>query len=225
MCSVFAARAGLECDRSSGPPTDHAVVCERSLLRARAARRCKRKGHVVEATPFQINADMRNIGQLEGRVADLVKASREGRLTWFVPAFQDVAVAGAWEKDPHGLLGKIAPHITTGELRVVAEATPPGWAALLRRRPDLADGVEVIRLEALTPVEAVEAAGQWFEAKALPAPEADVMREALVLATEQLGEALPGPLLRLVGEASRGRTERGPSGAIELPDLLEALAR
>jgi ATP-dependent Clp protease ATP-binding subunit ClpC len=50
------------------------------------------------------------------------------------------------------------------------------------------------------------------------------MREAITLATEQLGDALPGPLLQLLAEAAKARARRGRDGAVELGDLVDALA-
>ena len=213
--SRAAAFARAQAALASTPPRSVVVVGEPGVgaeaFARELARRRKRDGHVLEASPNQVNAGMRHVGDLEGRVAALVEASRAGRLTWLAPSFGEAAVAGAWEKDPHGLLGKVAPHLVAGELRMVADTTPPGWAALVRRRPELAQAVEVIRLAPLPRPEAAQAADDWLTWEGLPAPRADVMREAITLATEQLGDALPGPLLQLLTEAASAAAPRGRS--------------
>ncbi|MDQ3608630.1 MAG: AAA family ATPase [Actinomycetota bacterium] len=214
---------------AADPPRSVVVVGEHGVgtqgFAREIARRRKRQGHVLEASPFQVSSGMRYTGDLEGRVESLVSASAGGRLLWFVPAFHEVAVAGAWDRDPHGLLGKVAPHIASGALRIVGETTTEGWAAVSRRRAELVDWVEVVKLEPLTREEAREAACDWLRHAGLPQPAGGTLDEALTMAAEQLGDALPGPLLRLLAEAARARGGGQAGVPLEVRDLLEALSR
>src|SRR5690606_1349118 len=78
------------------------------------------------------------IGELEGRLRDMLGALRRPRALWRVPDFFDLLHKGSHSNDPRGILDLVLPAVERGELLLVGELTPRQQARLLLARPAVA---------------------------------------------------------------------------------------
>jgi ATP-dependent Clp protease ATP-binding subunit ClpC len=104
--------------------------CGKTAIIRLFANRLREKGWIVfEASANDLVAGQMFVGQIEGRVRELVRELSGKDVVWIIPAFHELAFAGAHNQKPTGVLDALLPHIESGELRVMARRRPtPGTA-------------------------------------------------------------------------------------------------
>ena len=118
----------------SGEP----LVGKTSFLRLLAQRIAADGWSVFEASGADLQADQIYIGQLEGRIRQVVEElARAYRLIWYIPDIVQVAMSGRHAGQSATMLDQIIPAITAGRLVVWSEATPKGTARLMQIKPSL----------------------------------------------------------------------------------------
>jgi ATP-dependent Clp protease ATP-binding subunit ClpC len=181
---------------------------------------------VFEASAAAVNAGAVYIGQLEGRVQDLVDKLKGRKAVWVLPALVETLYAGAHSRSPTGLLDLLLPHIQAGDLRIIAESTPEGLETILAQRPQVATSFRAFRVRALGEDEAVAVGADALRhlAPGVGASE-QVLVESFELAQQFLpGAAPPGNLIRLLEPTAELVRERGDS-ELDTGDVLTTLAR
>ena len=117
----------------SGEP----LVGKTSFLRLLAQRLAADDWSVFEASGADLQADQVYIGQLEGRIRQVVEELAKGhKLIWYIPDIVQVAMSGRHSGQSATMLDQIMPAIAAGRLVVWCEATPKaprGWCSSSRR--------------------------------------------------------------------------------------------
>ncbi len=135
------------CDRGVDPQSEPAALV---AGRRRAAGRqvlvpspvgaapARRRWNVFEASGADLQADQVYIGQLEGRIRQVVDELARGyRMIWYIPDIVQVAMSGRHQGQSATMLDQIVPAIAAGRLVVWGEATPKGIARLMQIKPSL----------------------------------------------------------------------------------------
>jgi ATP-dependent Clp protease ATP-binding subunit ClpC len=209
------------------PPRSVVLVGEHGVGKTALARVALDQLDVVvfEATAAQIQAGAVYIGELEGRVKQLAETLAGRDVIWALPELQETLYAGQHSRSPQGMLDALLPHIESGGITVVAEATPSAYEVLAAARPRVASAFDVIRVRALDEPEAIAVAQHSLEHDRL-----DVMTDEATLAeTFELaqqflpGVAPPGNLVRLVAATAAETAERG-APTFDGRDVLATLA-
>jgi ATP-dependent Clp protease ATP-binding subunit ClpC len=180
---------------------------------------------VFEAGAAQINADAMYVGQLEGRIEDLVQRLHGRQAIWIFPAFEEALWAGTYANHPTGLLDTLLPHVESGTVRIVAEITPASYELLIAKRPRVQSAFRALRLRPLTETETVAVLEHALAShgEELAADRA-VLADAYELAQQFLpGVAQPGGALRLLQAAADDASERD-ARSFDTSDVLSALA-
>jgi ATP-dependent Clp protease ATP-binding subunit ClpC len=211
------------------PPCSVLLVGEhgvgKTALASAALDRLPERWIVFEAGATQINADAMYIGQLEGRVEDLVQRLRGRNAVWLFPAFEEALFSGTYANHPMGLLDALLPHIEAGTIRLVAEITSSNYEMLVTKRPRVQSAFRALRVRSASEAETVQV---LFHALAsgeneITASEA-VLRETYELAQQFLpGIAQPGGAMRLV-EATVDQAAERRATSFETGDVLASLA-
>ncbi len=206
--------------------------CGKTTLAHAALRRLVAAGwRVVEATPAQLVAGQKYIGELEQRVENFAQGLSGDRVLWFVPHCHQLLDAGASSGNPRGLLDLLLPHLERGRIQLLGESLPAAWAQVLSQRPQVEPLVQGIRIDPLADADALALVLDWgrrwsarLDAEVL---DADVAVEAAALARQQYPErAEPGRTLSLLKEALADALRRDPpSLPLDRDQLLQALAR
>ena len=106
---------------------------------------------VFEASGADLQADQIYIGQLEGRIRQVVDELAKGRrMIWYIPDIVQLALSGTHSGQSATMLDQIMPAISAGRLVVWAEATPKGIARLVRINPSLRGLFETVAIEPLS---------------------------------------------------------------------------
>ncbi len=205
-------------------------VGKTSIIRV-AAQRLFADGWVVfEASAADLLSGQMYIGQLEGRVSQLVSTMRGKRAVWIVPNFHELAWAGRHTNSPTGALDLILPHIESGALKIIAEVPVAAYEQLAQSHPKVRDALQAIRVDPLDDADTLEVARSWTIDRALPngAPRATegTLAESLQLAKQYLSDrGGPGNVLGLLTVAVRRLDASGESvRQIGASDLLDALS-
>ena len=194
-------------------------VGKSALLRA-ALERLPAEVVAFEATAAEINAGASYVGELEGRIRELVTRLHGHPVVWLLPGFSEALYAGQHSRSPMGMLDAMLPHIERGELTVVGEIDPSALERLLAERPRIAGAFEIVRVRPLDEETTVAAAEHMLGGRASHA----TLVEAYELAQQFLpGLAAPGNLLRLVKATAADVAEEGRN-EFETSDVLAALA-
>jgi ATP-dependent Clp protease ATP-binding subunit ClpC len=180
---------------------------------------------VFEATAASVNAGAIYVGELEGRVEQLVQNLGGRPVVWVLPALEETLYAGRYSQSPLGLLDHLLPHLQAGALRVVAETSPAGYEAIAAARPNAATVFEALRVRPLGDRDAVAVARHAFRTHRYQvAVDDEVLAEAFELAQQFLpGAAPPGNLVRLLEQAADAVAERGQR-TLSTGDVLATLA-
>jgi ATP-dependent Clp protease ATP-binding subunit ClpC len=183
----------------SGEP----LVGKTSFLRLLAQRLAADDWSVFEASGADLQADQVYIGQLEGRIRQVVDELAKGhKLIWYVPDIVQVAMSGRHSGQSATMLDQIVPAIAAGRLIVWCEATAKGTARLVQLKPSLRGLFETVTLEPLTPAETLSLVhdviaelDSWESIQFDP----DCAKIALDTASQYLGTSgLPGSALFLL---------------------------
>ena len=157
----------------SGEP----LVGKTSFLRLFAQRIAADGWSVFEASGADLQADQIYIGQLEGRIRQVVEELGKGRkLIWYIPDIVQLALSGTHSGQSATMLDQIIPAIAAGRLIVWAEATPKGTARLVRIKPSLRSLFETVTIEPLSPADTLH---RWRAASSAEWPsKADIRFDA-----------------------------------------------
>jgi ATP-dependent Clp protease ATP-binding subunit ClpC len=211
------------------PPRSVLLVGEHGVGKTALARaaleRLREDSVVFETTAAQINAGASYVGELEGRVKTLVDAVAGQGVVWIVPELQETLFAGQHSRSPHGLLDALLPHVESGAITLVAEATPQAAELLLAARPRVKSAFELVRVRPLDDASAIAVARHALEHDALDVTADDeTLAQALELAQQFIpGVAQPGSLLRLVHATAAEAAEVGDE-EFDGRDVLATLA-
>jgi len=183
----------------SGEP----MVGKTSFLRLFAQRIASDGWSVFEASGADLQADQIYIGQLEGRIRQVVEELGKGRkLIWYIPDIVQLALSGTHSGQSATMLDQIIPAIAAGRLIVWAEATPKGTARLVRIKPSLRGLFETVTIEPLSPSDTLSLAGDVIDEMAEKADirfDPECAKVALDTAGQYLGTGgLPGSALLML---------------------------
>lgn len=218
-------------DRSSGVLIG-AEGAGKTTLAQRALRRLIEQGwEVIEATPAQLMAGQKYIGEIEQRVENFVVGLAGERIIWFVPNCHQLLETGSWSGNPRGLLDLLLPHLERASVQMLGESTPAAWARVLTQRPRAEALIPAIRVDSASDDAALELAldwgGRWSSKLAVNVLSPQMAIEARELARQQFPDrAEPGRTLELLKEAlAAALRAEPPSLPLDRDQLLAALAR
>jgi ATP-dependent Clp protease ATP-binding subunit ClpC len=183
----------------SGEP----MVGKTSFLRLFAQRIAADGWSVFEASGADLQADQIYIGQLEGRIRQVVEELGKGRkLIWYIPDIVQLALSGTHSGQSATMLDQIIPAVAAGRLVVWAEATPKGTARLVRIKPSLRGLFETVTIEPLSQAETLSLASDVIIDMAEQANirfDPECAKVALDTACQYLGSGgLPGSALLML---------------------------
>ena len=214
---------------TSHPPRSVLLVGEHgvgktALVRA-ALDQLPESWSAFEATASSVNAGAMYIGQLEGRVEEMVTALRDKEIVWVFPAFHEALYAGTYSSNPTGLLDALAPHIESGAVTIVGETSPTAYERLIKERPSVASLVQAIRVRPLADDEATAVVRHALDTQAAEIiVSEDVLDESLELAQQFIpGVAAPGNALQLLQAAVDDAIDNGRDN-LAAGDVLATLA-
>jgi len=208
----------------SGEP----LVGKTSFLRLLAQRLAADDWSVFEASGADLQADQIYIGQLEGRIREVVDELAKGhKLIWYIPDIVQVAMSGRHSGQSATMLDQIMPAIAAGRLIVWCEATARGTARLVQIKPSLRGLFETVTLEPLPPAETLQLVrdviaelDSWAHIQFDP----DCAKVALDTASQYLGTSgLPGSALFLLKLTAMRAEQTGES--IPARRVLETLSQ
>lgn len=131
----------------SGEP----LVGKTSFLRLLAQKITSDGWTVFEARGADLQADQIYIGQLEGRIRQVIdEMANARRMIWYIPDIVQLALSGTHSGQSATILDQIIPAISAGRLVVWAEASPKGLARLLRIHPSLRGLFETVTIEPMS---------------------------------------------------------------------------
>lgn len=212
----------------------------KTVLIRSLAKRLQQQGWLIfEASAAELMAGQSFLGELEGRIRELLqRLSKHRKTLWFVPNFQDLLWAGQHRHSQTGALDYIFSALESGEIVLIGETQPAAYERLLQAKPRLRTALETARINSLNDEKTLSLARQWV-AHHSPSKEDDLisshtLHEAFQLSKQFLGEkASPGNLLQFLSLTRRRMLSvhlSGPNGAdtaiqITLDDLLVTLAQ
>jgi ATP-dependent Clp protease ATP-binding subunit ClpC len=208
------------------------LVGKSSFLRLLAERLRSHGWTVFEASGADLQADQVYIGQLEGRIREVVDTlSRGYRMIWYIPDIVQVAMSGRHQGQSATMLDQIVPAIASGRLVVWGEATPKGVVRLMQIKPSLRALFENIAIEPLPADETLALAERVLAGLAERTDirfRADSGKVALDTAAQYLGSGgLPGSALLVLKLSAIRATdtdrEIGPSQILETLSQLSGL--
>ena len=208
----------------SGEP----LVGKTSFLRLLAQRLAADDWSVFEASGADLQADQIYIGQLEGRIRQVVDELAKGhKLIWYIPDIVQVAMSGRHSGQSATMLDQIMPAIAAGRLIVWCEATAKGTARLVQLKPSLRGLFETVTLEPLSQTETLSLVrdviaelDSWANIEFDP----DCAKVALDTASQYLGTGgLPGSALYLLKLTAVRAEQTG--GSISAHQVLETLSQ
>ena len=163
------------------------------------------------------------IGEMEGRVREIVERMKSRSIVWLFPSFEEALYSGQHSRSPRGLLDAMLPAIEAREIAVIAEIDPTAYELLAQSRPRVTRLFEVIRLAPMTDADALEVARAWSRDYGVDVDD-DTLAESLDLATHYLpGTAAPGNLLRLL-ELVLERVTRGLATEVTPETVIATLS-
>ncbi len=200
-----------------------------SLVRLLARRLMDEGWAVFEAGAAEVISGQVYIGELEGRIRDLLanlESSR--RILWYAPNFDQFYHSGRHRFSPLGVLDLLLPAIEAGRVCLVGEITPSALQKLIKERPRVRHAFTILRLESLAGPETLELAScvarDDFAARGVTVEPA-VLREALDLSRHFFaGSGQPGAMLRLLRETCQ-RVANEEARSMTRQDLLATVAQ
>jgi ATP-dependent Clp protease ATP-binding subunit ClpC len=206
-------------------------VGKTTLIRA-AARRLRAQGWIVfEAGANEVLAGQKYFGELEQRLAKIIKTVRAPRrVAWIVPRFHELVQAGQHRYSDSGVLDALLPEIDAGHLAIIGEISDGAYQKLTEQKRRVATAFVTLRVQAGTEDGTLELARRWAAERQPSQPLLDdaLLAEAWQLTTQFLGmRAAPGNLLGLLDlTLARLRAAAGEEAvAITLDDLFVTLSQ
>ena len=183
----------------SGEP----LVGKSSFLRLLAGKIARDGWTVFEARGADLQADQIYIGQLEGRIRQVIDEMANARqMIWYIPDIVQLAMSGTHSGQSATILDQIIPAISAGRLVVWAEASPKGMARLLRINPSLRGLFEIVAIEPMSAANTLPLARDVMEQMADRANirfEPDCAEVARDTVSQYMGSgALPGSVLLML---------------------------
>ena len=195
----------------------------KTTLVVEALRRLEQPWFAFQAAATEVMAGQMYIGEIEGRVQEIVARMRDRSIVWLFPSFEEALCSGQHSRSPRGLLDAMLPAIEARDIAVIGEIDPTAYELLAQNRPRVTRLFEVIRLAPMTDEDALEVARAWSRDYGVDVDE-DTLDEALDLATHYLpGTAAPGNLLRLL-ELVLDRVTRGLASAVTPETVIATLS-
>ncbi|MGH9802698.1 MAG: AAA family ATPase, partial [Blastocatellia bacterium] len=198
------------------------------------ARRLQTEGWLIfESSANELMAGQIYVGELEGRIQNLLRQlSRQPKILWFVPNFQDLLWAGQHKYQQAGVLDQIFSRVETGEIVLMGETQPAAYERLLQAKPRLRTSLETVRVNALNDEKTMALAREWVEhyspSEAGTLISKQTLHEAFQLSKQFLGEkASPGNLLQFLSLTRQRLATLNPGSSfkITLDELLVTLAQ
>ncbi|MBN6112478.1 AAA family ATPase [Xanthomonas bonasiae] len=186
---------------------------------------------VFEASAAEILAGQSYIGELEGRIREMLAVLHRERALWRAPDFYDLLHKGSHSRDPRGILDLVLPALERGELRLIGEITPRQLAQLQVARPATRSRFEVVTLAPAAPAALAQIGERWAQAQrqTLQAEviDARTLAEAERMAAQYFPEQHePGRLLQLLDETLQAATgAETPRLPLDDDALLQAVAK
>lgn len=185
---------------------------------------------VFEASAADILSDQKYIGELEGRVKEMLSLLNRPKALWRTHDLLDLVLKGATTQDPRGILDLVLPALERGQLLMIAEAPPRGLTQALLARPALRRHLDIVPVTA-PDAEALQAlAMTWAQEKAdllgQPVADAATLAEAARMVAQYFPDTQePGRLLRVLADALQHSLERTPPTLpLSRETLLAAIA-
>jgi ATP-dependent Clp protease ATP-binding subunit ClpC len=206
--------------------------CGKTTLVRVVVRELARRGwRIIEASPSQINAGQRFVGDLEQRIEDLVAGLGSGPALWYVPDCHQRLESGAHSSNPRGLLDLLLPHLERRGVQLLGESTDAAWARVRTERPRVATLLPAVRVEPLdaaaTRALALAWCAQWRERLGREVAGPSVIDEATSLARQIFPTgAEPGRTISLLRDALEAARAEDPAALpLRRDQLLATLAR
>ena len=194
------------------------------------ARRLQKEGWTIfEAGAMEVLAGQKYIGELEGRIQDMLNNLGGNRkVLWLVPNFHQLLFAGYHQNDPRSILDMLMPALESGQLTIIGETEPDAYERLLQLKPRMRTVMKGISVDPMDNEETLAIARQWNKAshkKGLaPLIEPLVLEEAFYLARQFLDKAAaPGNLIGLLKWTQRN--VNNPEKPLLTEDILHSLTQ
>lgn len=185
---------------------------------------------VFEATPAQLLAGQKYVGELEGRVVALVKALSRPRTVWYVPEAHQLLDKGRTTTDPTGILDLLLPHLEKREIQLLGESSAEAWSRVLAQRPRVQNLTLGLSVDALDAADTRELAAAWAQqaqaCHGVAVATRELVSEAMTLAAQQFPDrAEPGRSLGLLQETLRAALQGDPPALpLTRQQVLQTLA-
>jgi ATP-dependent Clp protease ATP-binding subunit ClpC len=211
----------------SGEP----MVGKTSFLRLLAQRLARNGWNVFEAGGADLQAGQIYIGELEGRIRQVIDELGSSHKTiWYIPDILQLAMSGRHSGQSATMLDQVIPAIVAGRVLVWCETTPKGLARLLQIKPSLRGLFETVTIEPLSQAETLPLVIDVIDRMSLTQDivfDDDCAKVALETASQYLGSSgLPGSvLLMLKLTASRvGHDSRNTITPLQVLETLSQLS-
>lgn len=171
------------------------------------ARRLEKSGwRVFQASAAEIMAGQKYIGEIEGRVRQLVtELNAEKQVAWYCGDLLHLAGSGTHQGQSASIFDQIYSALTSGRLVVFSEMDTGGLARMLQYYPSVARACEICRLQAMSESDAralLQQVASDLTRDAGLKLETDVVATLFRLAQQYLGaDYLPGNALDLLNRA------------------------
>lgn len=203
-----------------------------SLIRFVAQAAQQQGWQMFESTAGEVIAGQKYVGEIEGRVKDLLNTlGNKKRVIWYMPDIYEAVAAGSYRGKPRGVLDLLLPAIERGELIMVGDATPEAYQHLIQERTQIKNVFETVILEPVSETRALYIAREWsrLQGEQFGAEIIDdaVLNEAQALVTQYLyNTSAPGNILQLlaatINRLAASETEHLP---VSKDDLLQTLSQ
>ncbi len=228
------ALTSAECALLQDPPrsvlvTGEARVGKTAFVQILGQRLREAGWTVFEASAADLMADQMYIGQIEGRVRQLVaELAVSKRIVWYVPDLLSLATSGKHRGQSASLLDQVLPMVASRRLLIIAEASPNGATRLMQSRPIVRSVFESVRLVPMddkgTAALLQQFAGKLRAQFAVDLPEA-AQTTAMHLTRQYLGvNELPGAAVDLVKLAAN-RAIAGGADTVTADVLVATLSQ
>ncbi|MBL8301067.1 MAG: AAA family ATPase [Rhodanobacteraceae bacterium] len=202
------------------PRTSTVLVGAEGSGKSTLIRQCLRElaaqgWRIIEASPAQVLAGQKFIGELEGRIARLVRALSTPRTLWYVPEAHQLLEKGRTTSDPTGILDLLLPYLEKHDIQLIGESSRDAWSRVLTQRPRIRHLIAAFDVDVLDAAATRELAQAWAlqaqQREQRPVASAELIAEAMSLAAQQFPDrAEPGRSLRLLQETLRTALQADP---------------